>query len=78
MFSGVIVAALMTTKGPLARVDSAWIVRAASSLPEPGAPVIMMRALVGATRSIVWRSWLTAGDWPTMRLACAGRRLAAP
>ena len=42
----------MTTKGALARADSAWRVRAASSLPEPGAPVTRMRALVGATRSI--------------------------
>ena len=28
-----------------------------------------MRAFVGATRSIVCRSWLTAGEWPTIRLA---------
>ena len=73
MFSGVIVAALMTTKGALARADSACRVRAASSLPEPGAPVMRMRALVGATRSIVWRSWFTAGEWPTIRLACTER-----
>ncbi len=33
--------------------DEAWMVRAVSSLPEPGAPVIRMRALVGAARSIV-------------------------
>ena len=38
------------------------MVRAASSLPEPGAPVTRMRALVGAARSIVWRSWLTASE----------------
>ena len=73
MFSGVIVAALMTTKGALARADSACRVRARSSLPEPGAPVTRMRAFVGATRSIVCRSWFTAGEWPTIRLAWTER-----
>ena len=52
MRSGVIVAALITTNGPLLRADAAWRERAASSLPVPGAPVISTRALVGATRSI--------------------------
>jgi hypothetical protein len=33
MVSGVMVAALITTKGPFARADRAWIVRDASSLP---------------------------------------------
>ena len=47
MVSGVIIAALMTTNGPLARVDEACSVRAESSLPEPGAPRIITRALVG-------------------------------
>ncbi len=56
MRSGVIAAALMTTNGPLARLECAWIVRAASSLPEPDGPTISMRLLVGATFSIVWRS----------------------
>src|SRR6476620_9965570 len=73
MFSGVIVAALMTTKGALARADSACRVRARSSLPEPGAPVTRMRAFVGATRSTVCRSWFTAGEWPTIRLAWTER-----
>ena len=36
-----------------------------TSLPEPGAPVISTRLPVGATRSICWRSWLTAGEAPT-------------
>ena len=57
MFSGVMVAALMATKGPFERVESPWSVRAASSLPLPGAPAIITRALVGATRSMVWRNW---------------------
>ena len=34
--SGVIVAAESTTKGPLARVERLWMVRAVSSLPDPG------------------------------------------
>ena len=72
MRSGVIAAALMTTNGPSARADSAWIVRAASSLPAPDGPTIRMRLLVGATFSIVWRSWLIAGDLPTS----AGRHAA--
>ena len=38
--------------------------RATSSLPEPDGPMIMMRLLVGATRSIVWRSWFIAADMP--------------
>ena len=38
MRSGVIAAALMTTNGPFARADRAWIVRAASSLPAPDGP----------------------------------------
>ncbi len=54
--SGAMVAALMTTKGPLARAEASWIERAASSLPEPGAPVIRTRELAGPTRSIIWRN----------------------
>ena len=65
MRSGVMAAALMTTNGPFARAESAWMVRAASSLPEPDGPTIRMRLLVGATFSMVWRSWLIAGEWPT-------------
>ncbi len=70
-----IVAALITTKGPFARDEAAWMVRAESSLPEPGAPAIITRALVGATRSTVWRSWLAATEAPTMRLAWPDRAL---
>ena len=66
MRSGVIAAALMTTNGPFARADSAWSVRAASSLPAPDGPTIRMRLLVGATFSMVWRSWLIDGERPTM------------
>src|SRR5690606_22878784 len=64
MRSGVIVAALTVTKGAFLRADSAWIARAASSLPEPDGPITITRLLVGATRSIVWRSWLMAADMP--------------
>ena len=64
MRSGVIVAALSATNGPALRADSAWMARATSSLPEPDGPMIMTRLLVGATRSIVWRSWLIADDMP--------------
>ncbi len=56
MFSGVIVAALTTTNGPCVRAEASWIIRAASSLPAPGDPVIMMRELAGATRSMTWRN----------------------
>ena len=33
--SGVIAAALTTMKGPFARADASWIIRAVSSLPAP-------------------------------------------
>jgi hypothetical protein len=56
MRSGVMVAALMTMNGPLARDDCAWIIRATISLPDPDGPTIRTRLLVGATRSIVVRS----------------------
>ena len=52
MRSGVMAAALMTTNGPSRAADSAWMVRAASSLPAPEGPTIRMRLLVGATFSI--------------------------
>ena len=42
-----------------------WIVRAASSLPAPDGPTINTRLLVGATFSMIWRSWFIAGDVPT-------------
>ena len=49
------------------------MVRAASSLPEPEAPEIMTRLLVGATFSIMARSWFIAGELPSSstRLAAA-------
>ena len=49
ILSGDIVGALMTTKGPLARLEFSWISRAASSLPDPAAPEIRMRELAGPT-----------------------------
>ena len=64
MRSGVMVAAFSVTNGPPARAEAAWIARATISLPEPEGPRIMMRLLVGATRSIVWRRWLMALDVP--------------
>jgi hypothetical protein len=33
-------------------------------LPAPDGPTIMMRLLVGASRSIVCRNWFIAGDMP--------------
>jgi hypothetical protein len=50
--------------------------RATISLPEPDGPTIMMRLLVGATRSIVWRSCVMPDDMPisSMRVAAAGLR----
>ena len=66
MRSGVMAAALMTTNGPPARADRPCRWRAASSLPAPDGPTIMIRLLVGAIFSIVWRSWLIDGERPTM------------
>ena len=76
--SGVMVAALMTTNGPPARLDWLWIMRAASSLPEPEGPTMSTRLLVGATRSIALRSWLIAGEAPTSALRDRRHALAAP
>ncbi len=64
------VAALMTTNGPSARAELAWIMRAASSLPQPDGPTIRMRLLVGDTRSMVWRRLLIAGEEPINCWAC--------
>jgi len=36
--------------------DRAWSIRATTSLPAPGAPLINTLLPVGATRSICWRS----------------------
>ncbi len=65
MRSGVMAAALITTKGPLARADMSWMVRAASSLPAPEGPTTRMRLLVGATRSMVWCNCDIAAEPPT-------------
>ena len=75
MRSGVMAAALMTTNGPFARADSACRWRAASSLPAPDGPTIRIRLLVGATFSMVWRSWLIDGDRPTMLVGTRRQRL---
>ena len=48
-----------------ARRHARGCVRAASSLPAPDGPTIRMRLLVGATFSMVWRSWLIDGERPT-------------
>ena len=72
--SGAIVAALITKKGPPARFDASWIVRATSSLPEPGVPVIMMREFAGAMRSINWRSWFIAVRFADDAVCRAGAR----
>ena len=64
MRSGVIVAALSDRNGPVLRAEAAWMARATISLPEPDGPMIMMRLLVGDTRSMVWRSWFMAADMP--------------
>ena len=64
MRSGVMLAAFKVTNGPDLRDDRAWIALATSSLPDPEGPMTMMRLLVGATRSIVWRSWFIATEEP--------------
>ena len=64
---------MRTTNGPLARRDLAWISRAATSLPEPGGPLIMMREPVGATRSIAWRTRIIAGALPISSVSSKAR-----
>ena len=71
--SGANADALRTTNGPLARRDLAWISRAATSLPEPGGPLIMMREPVGATRSIAWRTRIMAGALPISSVSSKAR-----
>ncbi len=75
IMSGVIVAALITTKGASVRADRSCSMRAVSSLPEPGAPEMRMRELAGAIFSIAWRSWLVTVDLPTIRLGVSARVL---
>ena len=60
MLSGVMVAELMTMKGPEARADASWIVRATSSLPDARRAGDQHARIGGATRSITWRNWLIA------------------
>jgi hypothetical protein len=61
----VIAGAFTTTKGALARVEFAWIIRAVSSLPEPAGPEMRMRELAGPTRSISRRRLAIADEAPT-------------
>ena len=58
MRSGAMVAALITTNGPSARRELAWISRATTSLPTPGGPLISTREPVIATRWIALRDLL--------------------
>ena len=58
------VAALSETNGPPLRGDAAWTARATISFPDPDGPMIMIRLLVGATRSMVWRNCVIADDMP--------------
>ena len=74
MFSGVIVAELMTTNGAPARGDASWMQRAASSLPTPGDPVINTRELTGATFATICCNWTVGRDLPTIR-SCAPERI---
>ena len=66
---------MTTTNGPAARRDLAWIIRAATSLPEPGGPLIRMREPVGATRSIAWRTRIMAGAVPISSASSKARFL---
>ena len=55
-------------KRPAARADASWMARAANSLPTPGAPVIKMRELAGATRSINCRNCCQGGGMADQRV----------
>ena len=77
MRSGVIAAALMTTNGPLARAERVWMLRAVNSLPAPAAPTMRMRLLVGATLSIVCRSWPMAAELPISAVGCGAIALSS-
>ena len=74
MPSGVIVGALMTTKGPSARTEWAWISRAVSSLPEPAGPEINTRELAGPTRSMMRRRLVDHGGGADQPVDRAGAR----
>src|SRR6266581_1219005 len=77
MRSGVIAAALMTTKGPSARPDALCSVRAANSLPAPEGPTIRIRLLALAARSMVWRSWFMQAERPVRTLAAGASCLSS-
>ncbi|OEZ99094.1 hypothetical protein DUGA2_54420 [Duganella sp. HH101] len=65
-------------KGLPARELSAWISRAASSLPLPDSPLMAIGAIERASRSICARSaWITA-DSPFKRLAACAASGASP
>ncbi len=70
---GASVAQLSATNGPSERRDRAWIIRAATSLPEPAAPEISTRDPVGATRSI-WPRTATIGGLSPCRLVSGPAR----
>ena len=72
--SGAMLAALTTTSGWPARRERAWTMRATTSLPEPGGPLMRIRLPVGATFSIAWRSAFMTPDSPTSRLGWPTRR----
>ena len=66
MRSGAIVAQLSTVKEPSRRCERPCSARAATSLPEPGGPLIITRLPVGATRSMALRSWQIDCELPIM------------
>ncbi len=57
-------AAAIGTNSLLARWLELWIIRATSSLPEPGGPAISTRLLAGATLVMICRSCWQAWEWP--------------
>ena len=69
------VAQLSTTNGPSARRERACTMRATTSFPDPASPVMRTRLLVGATRSMAWRTWLMAGERPISSLSGPARSL---
>src|SRR6202012_6236819 len=64
MKSSGMAAQLSSTKTRSRRRDSAWMVRAMSSLPVPDSPKIRTRPLVGAMSLICWRRALMETDSP--------------
>ncbi len=72
--AGFSVAQFSATNGPSARRERAWIMRAATSLPEPAGPVISTREPVGATRSTPERSADMAALSPVSPVSAPARR----